>query len=77
MQVTENQSEISKATAAEFVLEAAEDKDNDRIQKDALFLFAFLVTVAKAKVIFAWQRTVTRCSSSNLDNEPSGNRAIY
>ena len=55
MQVTENQSEISQATAAEFVLEAAEDKDNDndRTQKDALFLFAFLATVAKAKVIFA------------------------
>jgi hypothetical protein len=34
-------------------LEAAEDKDNDRTQKDALFLFAFLATVAKAKVIFA------------------------
>ena len=53
MQVTENQSEISQATAAEFVLEAAEDKDNDRTQKDALFLFAFLATVAKEKVIFA------------------------
>ena len=53
MQVTENQSEISQATATEFVLEAAEDKDNDRTQKDALFLFAFLATVAKAKVICA------------------------
>jgi len=52
VQVTENQSEISQATAAEFALEAAEDKDNDRTQKDALFLFAFLATVAKAKVIF-------------------------
>ena len=53
MQVTEKKSEISQATAAEFALEAAEDKDNDRTQKDALFLFAFLATVAKAKVIFA------------------------
>ena len=53
MQVTENQSEISQATAAEFALEAAEDKDNDRTQKDALFLFAFLATVGKDKVIFA------------------------
>ena len=38
---------------AKFVIEAAKDKDNDRTQKDALFLFAFLATVAKAKVIFA------------------------
>jgi len=53
VQVIENQSEISQTTAAKFVLEAAEDKDNDRTQKDALFLFAFLATVAKAKVIFA------------------------
>jgi hypothetical protein len=53
VQVTENQSEISQATAAEFAPEAAEDKDNDRTQKDALFLIAFLATVAKAKVIFA------------------------
>ena len=53
MQVTENQSKISQATAAEFAPEAAEDKDNDRSQKDALFLIAFLATVAKAKVIFA------------------------
>ena len=53
MQVTENQSEISQATAAEFAPEAAKDKDNDRTQKDALFLFAFLATVVKAKVIFA------------------------
>ena len=51
MQVTENQSEISQATAAELVLEAAEDKDNDRTQKDAMFLFAFLAPVAKAKVV--------------------------
>ena len=53
MQVTENHSEISQATVAKFVLKAAEDKDNDRTQKDALFLFAFLATVTKAKVIFA------------------------
>ena len=53
MQVIENQSEISQTTAAKFVLEAAEDKDNDRTQKDTLFLFAFLATMAKAKVIFA------------------------
>jgi hypothetical protein len=53
VQVTEKKSGISQATAAEFALEAAEDKDNDRTQKDALFLFAFLATVAKAKVIFA------------------------
>ena len=38
---------------AKSILEAEEDKDNDRTQKDALFLFAFLATVAKAKVIFA------------------------
>ena len=44
MQVTENQSEISQATAAEFAPEAAKDKDNDRTQKDALFLIAFLAT---------------------------------
>ena len=53
MQVTETQSEISQATAAEFAPETVEDKDNDRTQKDALFLIAFLATVAKAKVIFA------------------------
>ena len=53
MQVIENKSEILQETAAKFVLEAAEDKDNDRTQKDALFLIAFLATVAKAKVIFA------------------------
>ena len=53
MQVIENQSEISQATAAEFAPEAAKDKDNDRTQKDALFLIAFLATVAKVKVIFA------------------------
>ena len=53
MQVIENKSEILQETAAKFVLEAAEDKDNDRTQKDALFLFAFLASVAKAKVIFA------------------------
>tara|TARA_B110000003_G_C16112418_1_gene324356 strand:+ start:228 stop:431 length:204 start_codon:yes stop_codon:yes gene_type:complete len=53
LQVTETQSEISQATAAEFATEAEEDKDNDRAQKDALFLFAFLATVAKENVIFA------------------------
>ena len=53
MQVIENQSEISQTTAAKFVLEAAEDKDNDQTQKEAPFLFAFLTTVAKTKVIFA------------------------
>ena len=46
MQVTETQSENSQATAAEFVPEAVEDKDNERTRKDALFLFAFLATVA-------------------------------
>ena len=53
MQVTENQTEIKQATAAAFDLEAEEDKDNDRSQKDALSVFASLATVAKSKVTFA------------------------
>ena len=41
------------------------------------FSLRFLQPWRKPRSYLRWQRTVTRCSSSNIDNEPSGNRALY